>query len=258
MAAGSYTVGQGDSLSAIAQRTLGDGNRWRDIYEINKDVIGPNPNLIHAGQVLGLPGGSKDPGPAPAPSPAPEPAQEPAPEPPRAPGKLGTAPFISQYSPAGKEHGYTNGGSNCGPTSMAMVARAIGYREDLCDAKLINHLGGIGKTTANGTNVNGIAVMARTMGLSAETRGPGANVPWIVEALRAGKMVVANGDYFAMKPHENPDKSSGHYVLLTGIDSNGRILVRDPADQRVSSVSEGELKHFISSNANGGYQIAVG
>ncbi len=59
-----YTVQPGDTLSGIARKTLGDGNRWREIYELNRDQIS-NPNLIHPGMVLKLPGSS---GLAPAPT----------------------------------------------------------------------------------------------------------------------------------------------------------------------------------------------
>lgn len=65
-AGGTVTVQKGDSLSRIAQRTLGNAGRWREIYEANKDKIS-NPNVIHPGQVLRLPGSSA-PAPAPAPS----------------------------------------------------------------------------------------------------------------------------------------------------------------------------------------------
>jgi len=50
-----YTVDSGDNLSAIAQQELGDANRWREIYELNKDVIGDNPDLIQPGMELKLP-----------------------------------------------------------------------------------------------------------------------------------------------------------------------------------------------------------
>ena len=50
-----YTVDSGDSLSAIAQQELGDANRWREIYELNKDVIGDNADLIQPGMELKLP-----------------------------------------------------------------------------------------------------------------------------------------------------------------------------------------------------------
>jgi nucleoid-associated protein YgaU len=50
-----YVVVKGDSLSKIAQRAYGDGNKWRKIYEANKDVI-KNPDLIYPGQSLRIPG----------------------------------------------------------------------------------------------------------------------------------------------------------------------------------------------------------
>jgi nucleoid-associated protein YgaU len=51
----SYTVKKGDSLSKIAKRVYGDAQQWRKIHEANRDII-ENPDLIHPGQVLKLPG----------------------------------------------------------------------------------------------------------------------------------------------------------------------------------------------------------
>ncbi|MGE5706979.1 MAG: peptidoglycan-binding protein, partial [Bacteroidota bacterium] len=50
-----YTVKAGDNLSKIAKEQLGDGERWREIYELNKDVIGANPSLIQIGAQLKMP-----------------------------------------------------------------------------------------------------------------------------------------------------------------------------------------------------------
>ena len=50
-----YVVKPGDSLWKIAEKVYGDGNQWHKIYQANKGVIGPNPNLIHSGQVLTIP-----------------------------------------------------------------------------------------------------------------------------------------------------------------------------------------------------------
>ncbi len=55
---GSYTVKKNDTLSHIAHYALGDASRWREIYELNKDIIG-NPNLIYPGQTLKMPDGAK-------------------------------------------------------------------------------------------------------------------------------------------------------------------------------------------------------
>ncbi|MBO9606607.1 MAG: LysM peptidoglycan-binding domain-containing protein [Paenibacillaceae bacterium] len=54
-AAAIYTVQPGDSLWAIAKLELGDGSRYEDIYERNRDVIGDDPNLIRPGQELVMP-----------------------------------------------------------------------------------------------------------------------------------------------------------------------------------------------------------
>lgn len=52
-----YTVVSGDNLWTVAQRLLGDGSRWNEIYSYNnnKSIIGGNPNLIRPGQVLSIP-----------------------------------------------------------------------------------------------------------------------------------------------------------------------------------------------------------
>ena len=53
-AAKTYTVKRGDTLWRIAQKLLGKGGRYMEIFNLNKDKI-KNPNLIYPGQVLTLP-----------------------------------------------------------------------------------------------------------------------------------------------------------------------------------------------------------
>lgn len=48
-------VRPGDSLWTIAERTLGDGAAWPRLYRLNRDVIGPDPDVIHPDQRLRLP-----------------------------------------------------------------------------------------------------------------------------------------------------------------------------------------------------------
>ena len=50
-----YVVVKGDSLSKIAKQEYGDANKWRTIYEANKDLI-KDPDLIYPGQELKIPG----------------------------------------------------------------------------------------------------------------------------------------------------------------------------------------------------------
>ena len=49
-----YTVKSGDCLWNIAKKYYGNGARYSDIYNANKDKIS-NPNLIYPGQVLTIP-----------------------------------------------------------------------------------------------------------------------------------------------------------------------------------------------------------
>lgn len=49
-----HTVTQGETLSIIALKVLGDVERWNDIWNANKSRI-PNPNLIHIGDILIIP-----------------------------------------------------------------------------------------------------------------------------------------------------------------------------------------------------------
>jgi uncharacterized protein YidB (DUF937 family) len=49
-----YTVERGDNLSKIAKRFYGDANKWRRIFDANRDQL-DNPDLIHPGQVLKIP-----------------------------------------------------------------------------------------------------------------------------------------------------------------------------------------------------------
>ena len=61
-AAPTYTVRRGDSLCEIAARTLGDADRWPEIFALNRGARFPhvggalrNPDLIYPGWVLRLP-----------------------------------------------------------------------------------------------------------------------------------------------------------------------------------------------------------
>ncbi len=49
-----HTVASGDSLSRIAKKHYGDANKWRRIFEANRDLI-KDPDEIYPGQILKIP-----------------------------------------------------------------------------------------------------------------------------------------------------------------------------------------------------------
>jgi nucleoid-associated protein YgaU len=56
---GAYVVRPGDSLWSIARSHPAPGtdveSRWRQVWRLNRDVVGADPDLIHPGQALRLP-----------------------------------------------------------------------------------------------------------------------------------------------------------------------------------------------------------
>lgn len=62
------TVRPGDTLWALAERELGPtaspaqvDRRWRELYRLNRSVVGPDPDLIRPGQRLRLPPSPQEP-----------------------------------------------------------------------------------------------------------------------------------------------------------------------------------------------------
>jgi LysM repeat protein len=51
----SHTVKPGESLWAIADQNLGDGSRYKEIVELNHDLLGARPSFLEPGWVLELP-----------------------------------------------------------------------------------------------------------------------------------------------------------------------------------------------------------
>jgi nucleoid-associated protein YgaU len=50
-----YVVRDGDTFYGIASRELGSGERWREIYELNRTTVGGDPHQLKVGQELVLP-----------------------------------------------------------------------------------------------------------------------------------------------------------------------------------------------------------
>ncbi len=76
-----YTVTAGDTLSGIAARLALPGG-WLTLYEANWQAIGPDPNTIHPGTVLTVPGPAATTSPSSRPSPATQPHLAAPPPPP--------------------------------------------------------------------------------------------------------------------------------------------------------------------------------
>jgi nucleoid-associated protein YgaU len=52
----SYKVQAGETLSIIAKNHLGDVNKWKEIYQLNKSILA-SPDIIYPGQNISKPAG---------------------------------------------------------------------------------------------------------------------------------------------------------------------------------------------------------
>jgi len=50
-----YRVQAGDNLSSISKKLYGRFDKWAQIYELNKDLFGPNPGALKRDMILALP-----------------------------------------------------------------------------------------------------------------------------------------------------------------------------------------------------------
>mgnify|MGYP001617682452 FL=1 len=50
-----YEIAAGDSLWKIAEDAYGDGYKWSEVYEANKETIGSNPSMLVKGMKITLP-----------------------------------------------------------------------------------------------------------------------------------------------------------------------------------------------------------
>ncbi len=210
-----YTVGSGDTLSGIASRTLGDGNRWREIFDLNRDQLS-NPNVIQAGQVLKLPGGAN------AAAPAPRPAS----------GRNDDRGAIYVQQP----NGWT-----CGPTSLTMAAAAFGVRP--ANHATVNEL--VGKTRTSPAygipDNNAIPNAARQLGLQVAFHGR-SSAASIREALNKGHGVILNGSISG---------GVGHFIYIAGLNADGTFKVFDPYRPAIKAWNDSQLHAFAYATGRG-------
>ncbi len=178
---------------------------------------------------------------------------------PSGPLQTGSVPAMNQYAPAGANgSNYWNGPSNCGPTSAAMVARALGLGGGKSDAELIMQMYRAGGTTRDGSSPEQVAIMMRSLGLPARVvEDPG--LPQLDAALAEGKPVIINGDYFATGvPGRDGSRQSGHFCVVEGKDAHGNYIIVDPAGGQRVTFTPQAMTNFFREHAYQGALVVVG
>jgi hypothetical protein len=176
-------------------------------------------------------------------------------------GTVGNVPYISQMSSEGSADDW-NAASNCGPTTMAMIAKGLGFGRNMQDGDLINHFCQVAGVGADGTGYDGIATMARSCGFSAQAQGA-PSAEWVRSQLAQGKLVAANGNRSVTLQYEQPPYASGsatggHWIAVVGVTEDGNFLVQDPSTT-CKVLTPAQLEAFFSAHGgDGGWAVAIG
>ena len=154
--------------------------------------------------------------------------------------------YYSQLDPRWKNLPYgpseTIGSSGCGPTSLAMVVSSLTSHVvdpvEMCNWAYKNGY----LCEGSGSYHSLIPDGAKHFGLTVDYAK--ANEPQkIVDALASGKLVIA----IMGKGHFT---SSGHFIVLRGVTSDGNILIADPASKNRSE-QEWDLSIILSEARKG-------
>ena len=111
------------------------------------------------------------------------------------------------------------GFTGCGPTSSAMVISYLKNDPSITPAKIAEESDRNGYSSSEGTSWGFYPYIARKYGLKAVQMDANYNI--IKENLKKGNPIV-----ISVRPGEFTH--TGHVMVISGIDSNGNIIINDP------------------------------
>ncbi len=141
---------------------------------------------------------------------------------PRSEWRAGEVPLMYQQDPAWSQARYAQDDfakTGCGPTCMSMVYVALTGKDDMTPVNMAALSENMGCASADGTAWTFMTEGAAEAGLSVYEVP--ADEGSVRTALLSGNPVICSvgaGDF----------TSTGHFIVLTGIDKNGRLIVHDP------------------------------
>ncbi|MCC3867712.1 C39 family peptidase [Terrisporobacter mayombei] len=158
--------------------------------------------------------------------------------------KKGEIPLFIQWD---KRWGYEKYGSDfiaingCGTTSIAMVAVGLTGNTNINPKVVADYSNDKGYLVEGvGTSWDLMTQGARKFGIAG--REISLSEESILQTLRKGQPIIVS-----MGPGEFT--TSGHYIVLTGVDSNNKIIVNDP-DSKLKSKKTWDINIFLKEAKN--------
>jgi hypothetical protein len=171
----------------------------------------------------------------------------------KAAGHWRPTPVISQLNPRGATpENYKNGVYNCAGAAVAMLARGLGFGDELTDAQLITRLSA-GVTTRQGTTLDGVGVMLNQMGarLAGKVMVGGYSDAMVRDHLASNNKLIAQVGIHNV----DTGRVSPHYVVVDRMDGAGNYVVKDPLMGRELAVKPEQLRRAVGAAPGAGGAI---
>lgn len=150
-------------------------------------------------------------------------------------------PYYNQGDPNWGQKGYGKGtisSSGCGPTSMAMVMKSYGRNVTPVDTVQYSLDHGF-RINGQGTSWDFFANIGKANGLTVEQYDGGQRGIDVTKAKLASNIPVIG----SMRPGDFT--KGGHFIVFSGLDSDGTIRVNDPSS-RERSTKKWDPQHALS------------
>ena len=158
--------------------------------------------------------------------------------------------FVSQYDP--RYQGYNVSGTSfankgCGPAVAAMAANALGKNISIGSAVNASK----DYQTSGGVTIDYFDQVLGSQGIKTQLIAGGGAGDIYNSIARGNKVVLLGRDPYNTSKANSPFGPSNHYVLATGLDSRGNVIVNDPEARAPMHYSPAILK-------SASYGIAAG
>ena len=183
----------------------------------------------------------------------------------KGPDSINGVPYYSQSDSAWSSNKYGNDGATmddtgCGPTAMSMIASKM-TGQSVLPTETASLAEMTGDRDDTGTNWNFIDKASSAYGINTnEEYMPSSD--FISSELKSGKPMIlsgASGEGINGGRGTTPYTDAGHYVVATGIDSNGNVDISDPRGKsyskkyKLNDIVNQTGKAWSFDNGQGGY-----
>lgn len=144
--------------------------------------------------------------------------------------------FVSQFDP--RYQNYNVSGQNfaakgCGPAVATMAARALGKNVSVGDA--VNS--SVGYQNGNGVSIDYFQNMLGSKGINTRYISGGSSAELYNSIAHGDKVVLLGRDPMNTSKDVSPFGPNNHYVLATGLDRRGNVIINDPESNGPRSYS---------------------